>query len=92
MSAFFEELRKIAAEARDSNSPWAPKTIGAPRAKLTNAQFPKAPTAPSSMSPKLIQPVAKAGPTFNYSQPSVAAPSGTNPGQRDVALSATAAN
>ena len=79
MSAFFEELSKVAGEVRAPDSPWVSKTIGAPRAKLTNTQFPKAPTAPGPLNLKLVQPAAKFGPRPNYSQPNVETPSGANP-------------
>lgn len=75
-SAFFDELEKMAAEARDPNSPWSPKTVGSPRSRLPSLQFPKAPTAPGSMSPKLVKPAGNIGPRQNYAQPVVDIPNG----------------
>lgn len=76
MSAFFDELDKVAGEARDPNSPWSPKTIGSPRSKLPSVQFPKAPTAPGNMSAKLVKPAGSYGTRQNYSQPVVNVPDG----------------
>lgn len=78
MSAFFGELEKV---ARDLNSAWATKTIGAPRSKLPPIQLAKAPTAPGPMSPKLVMPAAKNGPRQTYSQPNVESPPEFNPAQ-----------
>lgn len=74
MSAFFDELEKLGGLARSMDSPWGTKTVGAPRSKITPAQFPKAPTAPGPMSPKLVTPAAKYGPSQNYSQPNFSTP------------------
>ena len=74
MSAFFEELEKLGGLARSMDSPWGTKTVGAPRSKIPAAQYPKAPTAPGPMSPKLVTPAAKYGPSQNYSQPNFATP------------------
>ena len=59
------------AAIRDADSPWASKTVGAPRSKLPSVQFPKAPTAPANMNAKLVLPAGKHGPRQNYSQPNV---------------------
>lgn len=75
-SALFDELMKVAAEARDPNSPWSPKTVGSPRSKLPALQFPKAPTAPGSLSPKLVKPAGNYGTRQEYAQPVVSIPDG----------------
>lgn len=84
MSAFFNELEKVAA-FKAPGSPWAPKTVGAARSKMPPTQFPKAPTAPGPMSPKLVKPAGKFGPRQDYSQPVGGAPVGPASDQGVVA-------
>jgi len=78
MSALFDELQKLGESDRNPSSVWAPKTVGAPRSKLSGVQSPKAPTAPGSMAPHNVEPVAKYGPQ-DYSQPNSATAPETNP-------------
>lgn len=79
MTAFLDELMKIAAEARGPQD--APKTVGAPRMKLSGEQVPKAPTTPGKLSPKLVMPGSKYGKQQKYSQPNKETPPTTNPAQ-----------
>lgn len=82
MSAFYEEIEKIAAsQVRSSDSVWSSKTIGAPRSKLPGQQAPKAPTAPGDLNVKIKAPAASFGPRQNYSQPNEASAPDTNPAQ-----------
>jgi hypothetical protein len=82
MSAFHEEIEKIAAtQGRSSSSTWSSQTIGAPRSKLPGTQAPKAPTAPSKLNVKITAPAAKLGPRQNYSQPNVVTAPTANPVQ-----------
>lgn len=81
MTAFFEELEKIGAQARSSESVWTSKTTSAPRSKLPGRQAPKAPTAPGNLGPKVIRPAPQFGKRQNYSQPNVETPPATNPAQ-----------
>lgn len=82
MSAFYEEIEKIAAvQQRSSDSVWSSKTIGAPRSKLPGQQAPKAPTAPGDLNVKVVAPAASSGPRQNYSQPNEASAPDTNPAQ-----------
>jgi hypothetical protein len=74
--ALMDELTKVALQLRAPSSPWAPKTIGSPRSKLPSIQFPKAPTAPGNLSPKLVKPAGQFGTRPDYSAP-VGPPSGT---------------
>ena len=76
MLALMDELQKIASGIRNPSSIWAPKTIGSPRTKLPNTMFPKAPTAPGALSPKLVKPAGKFGTRPDYSNP-VGPPPGT---------------
>ena len=64
MSAFFDELTKISASSGENRSPistWTPKTVEAPRSKMTATETPKPPTPPGSMAPKLVRPAAQFG-------------------------------
>ena len=91
MLAFFNELEKLAESDRNPSSVWAPKTVGAPRSKLTGTQVAKAPAAPSSMAPHNVEPVAKYGPQ-DYSQPNEASTPETNPGLEATARIQTPPN
>lgn len=79
MLEFFGELEKIAAQQR--SGAWAPKTIGAPRAKMPETQAAKAPTTPGSLNVKIVKPAAKFGKRQTYSQSNTAAPPEGNPAQ-----------
>ena len=82
MSAFFDELAKIAeTQQREPTSAWAPKTIGAPRSKVPNSQVAHAPEPPGALSPKMVAPAGQFGSRQNYSQPYTASPQDTNPEQ-----------
>lgn len=81
MSAFFEELEKIGAQARSPDSVWAAQTIGAPRSKLPGTQSPKSPTVPGRLSPKVVSPASSYGQRQNYSQPNSAMTPDTSPMQ-----------
>jgi hypothetical protein len=80
MSAFYQEIEKIAAQARSSTSVWSSKTVGAARSKSTGQQTAKAPTTPSSLNVKIPSP-GKYGPRQNYSQPNVVTAPPANPMQ-----------
>lgn len=86
----FDELAKIGEVARNPNSQWAPKTVGAPRSKLVGQQAPKAPTAPGSMAPKIVKPDAKYGP--QYTSVNDVAADETNPAQELTARVQTPPN
>lgn len=80
MIAFFDELEKIAGQARALSSSWASKTVGAPRAKLPGLQTAKAPTVPGKLNAKLVRPASQFGKRHQkYSQPSSITPPSTNP-------------
>jgi len=77
--AFWDELEKIASEARDPGSVWSSKTVGAPRSKLPPIQADRAPELSSAPDPKLVGPASQYGKRQNYSQPNVDTPQSTNP-------------
>jgi len=79
--AFWDELEKIGQQARSPGSPFASKTVGAPRAKLPPSQADHAPTLSDNPSPKLVGPASNYGKRQNYAQPNVATPPMTNPEQ-----------
>jgi len=82
MQAFFDELVKIGqTQAREPTSAWAPKTIGAPRAKLPDAQVARAPEPPGALSPKVVKPAGQYGNRQNYSKPYTESSPATNPEQ-----------
>lgn len=81
MTAFHQEIEKIATQVRSVSSQWSSKTVGAPRSKLPGQQAPKAPTAPSQLNVKITAPAAKLGPRQNYSQPNVVTAPPANPAQ-----------
>lgn len=80
LGAFVDELQKMGeTQQREQGSPWAPKTIGAPRTKMTSASIPNAPVVPSEMAPKVKLPASQLAP--EYAQPNEQAAPGTNPEQ-----------
>jgi hypothetical protein len=68
VTAFWDELEKIAVQSRSPFSPWKSQTVGAPRTKLPPIQMDKAPTLSGNLSPKLVGPASQYGKRQNYSQ------------------------